>query len=161
VKRRVYIETTVVSYLTAWPARDLIVAAHQTITREWWERRRADFDLVASEVVVAESAAGDPDAAERRLRVLADLPRLEISPAVRDLAAAIIRGGALPAKAAQDAFHIAVCAVHAVDFLLTWNCTHIAHAESLPRVREVIESLGHFQPVICTPEGLLEVRDEL
>jgi hypothetical protein len=161
VKKRVYMETTVVSYLTARPSRDLIVAAHQAITHAWWERRRGDFDLVVSEAVVSESAAGDPDAAARRLRVLSDLPRLHISPAVRDLAAAIIRGGALPVKAAQDAFHISVCAVHSVDFLLTWNCTHIAHAESLPRVREVIESLGHFPSVICTPEELLEVSNEL
>lgn len=160
MKARVYLETTVVSYLTARPTRKAIAAAHQQISKLWWDRRRQDFDLVVSELVLKEAGAGDPDAAKRRPRLLEDVPILSTPDAVAPLVRALIQGHALPTEALQDAFHIAICALHGVPFLLTWNCTHIANAEQLPIIRRVLESQGLTPPVICTPEELMGDANE-
>ncbi len=130
---RVYIETTIPSYLTAWPSRDLIRAAHQQTTREWWHRR-AVFEVVASALVVEECGAGDPDAAAARLAVLAGLPLLAVTDAAVGLARELAAGIPLPPRAGVDALHIATAAVHGVDYLLTWNCTHMANAALRGRV---------------------------
>src|SRR2546430_8489882 len=123
MKPSVYVETTVPSYLTAWPSRDLVRAAHQQITREWWARRDG-FELYTSRLVVQECQAGDPEAAAERLAALAGIPLLEQETDLADLAAALLRDVPLPAKAA-DALHIATAAVHGMQYLLTWNCTPI------------------------------------
>src|SRR5688572_19684347 len=127
VKPTVYVETTIPSYLTAWPSRDLVRAAQQQITREWWAGRE-EFDLYASRLVVQECQAGDAKAAADRLAVLAGIPLLEQENEVAELAEALLRGVPLPQKAAADALHIATAAVHGMQYLLTWNCTHIANA---------------------------------
>jgi hypothetical protein len=129
LKARLYLETTVPSYLTAWPSRDLIRASHQQITREWWQSRRSDFEVFISQLVLDEAAAGDPDAVRERLRELVEFPLLDLTDEVGALAAQLVTSLALPAKAATDAAHIALAAVHGMHFLLTWNCTHIANAE--------------------------------
>jgi predicted nucleic acid-binding protein len=128
MKPKLYLETTIPSYLTAWPSRDLIVAAHQQITKEWWRSRQDAFEIYVSQFVLDEAAAGDADAARERLDVLNDLPLLDIMEAVSRLALALLQAGAIPAKAARDAAHIAVSAVHGIDYLMTWNCAHIANA---------------------------------
>jgi len=151
------LESSFVSYLTAAPreSRDPIAAAHQQITIEWWSRRRADFDLVVSQVVIDEVQTGDPDLARNRLSVVASLPSLLVTDQATDLARDILAKGFLPQKAFPDALHIAIAAVHQVDYLLTWNCKHIANLEVLPRIADLCESLGIILPIICTPEELL------
>ncbi|HEY2737067.1 MAG TPA: type II toxin-antitoxin system VapC family toxin, partial [Thermoanaerobaculia bacterium] len=150
-----YLETSVVSYLTARPSSDIITAAHQLITSRWWTLRRAEFEILISELVIEEASRGDADAAARRLAVLEGIPLLGITPAVSELAGSIIWTHLLPAKAFPDALHIATASIHAVEYLLTWNCSHIANAELLPRVTELVEEAGFDMPFVCTPEELL------
>jgi hypothetical protein len=155
VKARAYIETSMISYLVARPSRDVVAAAHQQISLDWWENRRSDFHLVTSLLVVNEARLGDPAAAERRLAMLTGIPLLEVTDAAQELAVAIVREGLLPPSAYPDALHIATTAVHQVDYLLTWNCNHIANAELLPRIALVCDRFGVPLPYICTPEELL------
>jgi len=155
VRPKLYIETTVVGYLTARPSKDLIVAAHQKLTREWWRRRRGDFDLFVAQGVLHEAGAGDKREARRRLRVLSGIPMLAVTDEVESLARALVDRGALPAKAAEDALHVAVATVHEMDYLLTWNCRHIANAEMRRVMRAVCVRHGYEIPLICTPEELM------
>lgn len=154
MKPKVYLETTIVSYLTARPSRDLIIAAHQQLTREWWDNQRAEFDLYTSQLVVQEASAGDAAMAQKRLELLARLPLLTVNPAALALARALIARGPLPNKAGADALHIAVAAVHGLDYLLTWNCRHIANARMYTAVAFKCRTAGYEPPVICTPEEL-------
>jgi hypothetical protein len=151
----VYIETSIISYLVAHLSRDLITAAHQQITQIWWDRRRPEFLIFASQVVLDESAAGDPKMASKRLEVLRDVPLLEITPGVAELAAALIARLPLPPRAGADAAHIATAAYHGMNFLLTWNCSHIANAALRPRIEMICRDQGYIAPVLCTPEELL------
>lgn len=155
MKRRVYLETTVVSYLTARPSRSLVSAAHQQVTIDWWETRRHDFEVVVSELVIREAEAGDPVAAKRRLEVLETLPQLLLTEEALELANAFVTQGIIPAKVAEDGLHIAVATVHEVDYLLTWNCTHIANPEIQARLAVFLGRRQRFLPFICTPEELL------
>ena len=154
-KESVYIETTVVSYLTAWLSRDLIRAAHQQITQEWWQHRRNDFEIFVSEFVILESSAGDAEAAEKRLEVLEEIALLDVNLEVEHLAKRLVAEKAMPEKSVTDALHIAVASVHAVDYLLSWNCKHIVNAEMQDAIRKVCETSGYKFPKICTPEELL------
>lgn len=153
--KRVYIETTIPSYLAAWPSRDLLQAARQQITHGWWNDRRQKYELCISEIVLEEAAAGDADAAQRRTRFLQDLPLLDLTVAVNDVAKAIMDSGLLPVRATRDAIHIAVSSVHGIDILLTWNCKHIANAEIMKDLGAVVAECGYEMPVLCTPEELL------
>jgi hypothetical protein len=153
--QRIYIETTIPSYLTARPSRDIIQAARQQLTYTWWESERYNYDLCISQMVLDEAAAGDAEAARRRLAVIADLPLLDLTGAVETLAENIMQANLLPASASRDAVHIAVTAVHQVTFLLTWNCRHIANAVLFRELRRIIEDAGYDMPVICTPEELI------
>jgi predicted nucleic acid-binding protein len=153
--RRVYIETTIPSYLTARPSRDIVQAARQQLTREWWDVERRNYDLCISQIVLDEAAAGDAEAAQRRMAVIDTLPLLDLTFEVDGLAGTIMQSGLLPASASRDAVHIAVTAVHQVHFLLTWNCRHIANATIFRDLQIIIMSAGYDMPVICTPEELL------
>jgi predicted nucleic acid-binding protein len=152
---RLYLETSVVSYLTARPATDIITAAHQLLTVRWWSLRRAEFEILTSELVLEEAKRGDPEAAARRLATLEGIPLLGVTPAASALAGSIVRAHLLPTKAFPDALHIAVASVHSVEYLLTWNCSHIANAELLPHVTDLVEEAGFNMPFVCTPEELL------
>ncbi len=152
-RARVYLETSVLSYLTAWPSRDVVRIAHQQITAEWWARRET-FDLFVSDLVLDEISRGDAVAAERRIEVSAGLVVLTATTAAEELAASLLRAAALPPKAALDALHVAIAAVHGMHFLLTWNCAHIANAAMRPRIETVCRSGGYEPPIICTPEEL-------
>lgn len=154
MKAKVYVETTVVSYLTARKTGNLVVAAHQTLTRRWWKRRQR-FKLYCSQSVLGEARAGDASAARRRLAALKGLPLLDINDAVKNLAVAIAKAAGLPKKANEDALHIAVATVHGMEYLLTWNCKHIANAEIRNVVAAVAYENGYGTPVICTPEELM------
>ncbi len=156
MKPSVYIETSVVSYLTARPCNDIRVTANRNTTVEWWEDRRSGFELFVSEFVVQESAGGDKEASGRRMDVLNGLPQLGVTVDVRDLAHWLIDEGSIPAHAELDAFHVAVAAVHGMNYLLTWNCKHIANASMRPKVEAVCRRHGYEPPVICTPQELME-----
>ena len=154
---RVYVETTVVSYLTAWPSQDVVVAGHQQITRTWWNSCRDTYELVASQQVVQEASAGDPVAAKERMDVLATMTLLTVTDEAVALAEDLIRAGAVPEKASEDALHIAVAVTNGIDYLLTWNCRHLANATLRSAIEAVCRSAGYEPVVICTPEELLEV----
>ncbi len=158
--KTVYVETSILSYLAARPSRDLLAAGHQQMTHEWWNTRRAQFDVYISPLVDQEARRGDPDAARRRVEALGDLRTLEIVDEAYDLAAALIAEGALPPTAADDATHIALAAVHGMDYLLTWNCRHIDNAETKPIIRSVCTAHRYSCPEICTPEELMGDQDE-
>jgi hypothetical protein len=151
----VYLETTFVSYLVSLPSRDLLVAAHQQVTRDWWDQRRSQFHCVVSQVVIDEASAGDPQEIQKRLAVLANLDVLELSQAVEDLTTAILQTGIFPQRAVRDAAHIAVATVHQVEYLLTWNCRHLANAQTVRRIQRICEAEGFQLPQICTPEELM------
>lgn len=155
MKPRLYLETTIPSYLSAWPSRDLIVAAHQQITKEWWRTRQDAFDICISQFVVDEASAGDAEAARERLEVLQPFPLLDITQPVLDLAATLLHLGVIPQKAALDAAHIAVSAVHGVEYLMTWNCAHIANAMNIKTIQTICMQNGFSCPTICTPEELM------
>jgi predicted nucleic acid-binding protein len=155
MKSSIYVETSVVSYLTARPSRDLLRAAHQEVTYEWWMGRDA-YSLYISQLVLDEAAAGDSGAATQRLEALRDLPLLEITPEATGLARQLLRAAALPSKAAGDALHIALSAVHGINYLLTWNCSHIANATMRPRIEGICRANGFEPPIICTPLELVE-----
>lgn len=154
-KSKVYIETTIVSYLTALPSRDLVRAAHQELTFEWWQRRER-FDLYASEAVIQEVAAGHPEPAARRLAALEGCIVIAVNAQVAELAGALLAANALPAKAMVDAIHVAAAAVHGMDYLLTWNCKHIANAATRGILDRTCREAGFEPPTICTPEELTE-----
>jgi hypothetical protein len=153
---KVYLETTVISYLTARPSRNLFVVAHQQITAEWWTRRRRHFELYVSRLVVDEAAAGDAEAAAQRLASLRGIPLLELAESASSLATNLVTQAAIPREAAEDALHVAVAAAHGMDYLLTRNCRHIANAAVRNRIADVCTASGFEAPVICTPEELLE-----
>ena len=151
-----YVETSVVSYVTAALSRDLITAAHQQITQEWWSRRN-EFSLYVSDAVVDEAGRGHPEAAAARLAALRECSVLAVNATVGELAERLLRSSALPAKAAIDAVHVAVAAVNGMDFLLTWNCAHLANAATRGKIERTCRIAGFPPPIICTPEELGEV----
>ncbi len=158
--KTLYVETSIVGYLAGKASRDLLIAACQQATRDWWQDQRERYELFTSQLVVAEAAAGDPESAKRRLAYLEGIPELLVTTEVRDLARTLVTEGALPSKAAADALHIAVAAVHRMDLLLTWNCRHIDNPATKPMVRSVCLAAGHSCPEICTPIEILEAASD-
>lgn len=157
-RTRLYIETTIVSYLVARPSRDLIVAGHQQTTHEWWQRRCDDSEMCMSQLVIQEASSGDPQAVHERLAILETMTLLEIPDRAVELAEFLVRHQALPEKAGNDALHIAVAATHRVPFLVTWNCRHLANAALRKRIETLCAAQGFAGPVICTPEELMELE---
>lgn len=155
MKKQVYVETSVVSYLTARQSRDLVRAARQEVTLEWWDRRRKEFDLYISALVLQEAGQGDREAARKRLEALDGLPLLKLTDEAVVLAEALLKEGPLPAKAADDAIHLALATVSEMDFLLTWNCRHLANAELSGPAARFLRAKGYEPPVVCTPEELM------
>ena len=151
----VYIETSVISYLVAKPSRDLVTAANQQVTRDWWQQRRVSFACLASQEVVAEANRGNPEHVRRRLEVLAMLPRVAVTADSLELARLFLSTGCLPAKAARDAVHLAVATAMAADYLLTWNCRHLANAQILRRLERETRRPGRLLPQVCTPLELM------
>ena len=155
MKPAIYLETSIISYLAARPSRDLITAARQQVTHEWWARRRHDFELFVSELVIDEAAAGDPQAAARRIAVLKDLPVIDITSLAEELAGHILHHVGLPVRARADALHIALATSQGLDYLMTWNVTHLANALIRPRVERACRLAGYEPPVLCTPDELI------
>jgi len=156
VAASVYLETTILSYLTARPSRDLRVRIKQETTRRWWRSRRKSFRMFVSPLVLDEAASGDVVAARRRVRLLLGVPLLALTDSVTQLAESLVAHGAVPRAAEVDSVHIALAAVHGMDYLLTWNCKHIANATKRVEIEDLCREQGVEPPVICTPEELLE-----
>ena len=157
MKLKIYLETSIISYLTAMPSRDIILAAHQQITREWWETRRTEYELFISQLVIQESSSGDPEAVKKRLAILNPLALLDLNSDVLALARKLLENQLLPNTATEDAMHIAIATSHQMDYLLTWNCRHIAN----PVIQRKITKWAHLKdyelPTICTPIEFSEV----
>lgn len=151
----VYIETSIVSYLRQRPSAQIVVAARQLLTLRWWQNERANYELVTSQFVVDEASIGDASLAAERIRLLDGIPRLPPVPGIALIADEIMNRAILPPNAKTDALHIAIVAHHRVQYLLTWNCRHIANARILPRIHAVFNDLGVPIPIICTPEELI------
>lgn len=155
MKQKIYIETSIVSYYTARPSRDLIIAARQEITHEIWPTLKEEFDIYISALVIQEASHGDRIAAKKRMDALTGIPVLEIKNDVKDIALSLIRESAMPPNSQEDALHIAVASANGIEFLLTWNFSHINNAFTKTKITKTIESFGLISPVICSPEEIL------
>ena len=154
MKQKIYIETSIVSYLTAKPTRDIVITAHQQIANSWWENESNEYKLYTSQVVIDEASQGDSEAVQRRIEILKDIYLLEVTNDIIKLSENLINHNCLPQKAVQDALHIAIASIHNVDYLLTWNCKHIANAKKRPLIEKIIHKTGYLAPIMCTPEEL-------
>jgi hypothetical protein len=152
----VYLETTVVSYLVSRPSVNPLVAARQELTRQWWDLRRHNFACYVSEVVIQEAGEGDFEQAARRLGVIEGLPKLAASAEAERLSALFLET-VLPERAALDAAHLAIATVAGIQFLLTWNCAHLANAQVLDRLEPIALRAGFKLPRVCTPDELMGV----
>jgi hypothetical protein len=150
-----YIETAIPSLYTGRPAQQLIEAARQNLTKIWWDGHRSEFDLVCSQTVLDECAEGDSEMAQKRLDLLAGIPLLDLTDDVGEIAEQLLSDEIIPAKAADDAVHIAVASVHRIDYLVTWNCKHLANPRNWRRISDCVASFGYRATVICTPEDLI------
>jgi predicted nucleic acid-binding protein len=157
----VYLETSIVSYLRQKPSTQVVLAARQLLTHQWWNDERSNYQLVASQLVIDEASAGNPSLAAERLQLLAGIPLLQLDPVIADIADEIMSRAILPEKARTDALHIATVAHHRIQYLLTWNCRHIANARILPRIHDVLNDLLIPIPVICTPEEMVGNDSEI
>ena len=158
MKKRVYIETTVVSYLTAKPSRDIMVAGHQEATRELWPELSDKYETYVSALVYEEARRGDPNQARVRLAAIKLFPMLDIDEEARSLAEKIIAKRGMPAEYPEDALHIAVAAVNSIEVVITWNIGHLNNPFTRKMVRQIVEGEGYACPEICSPEELLEVE---
>ena len=157
---RIYIESTIPSYVVARPARDLLQAARQQLTRDWWDLKREQQELFTSQVVLDEVAFGEKVMAQLRIELLQSVPLLPVTGEVKEFAGKVLASGLLPLTADRDAAHIALASAYELDILLTWNCRHIANAAIQARLRKLADASGFTLPVICTAEELLENENE-
>ena len=153
---RIYLETSLISYVVGRSSRDLITLANQQLTREWWETQRLKYELFVSELVISEAEIGDATVAQSRLSLVASLPILRVPKEAELLAPVLLRAAGLASNAGTDALHMALAAVHGMQYLLTWNCKHIANAVIRRAVERECLAAGYDPPVICTPQELLE-----
>ena len=156
MKSTVYIETTVISYLTCWPSQNIVRLTHELLTREWWSKCRPWFDLFVSDFVIDEASRGDPAAAAERIKALEGIPLLPVNPLALQLAENLAMALALPPRAQLDASHVAIAAVHGINFLLTWNCRHLANGALASKIETACREAGFAAPRILTPELLME-----
>ncbi|MEM8961406.1 MAG: type II toxin-antitoxin system VapC family toxin [Acidobacteriota bacterium] len=157
MKSKIYVETTIVSYLTARPSRELIIEADQILTRDWWEHKRHVFDVYVSSMVLQEAMKGDPDASRKRVDLIETMPILALDEEGIELADRLVADRILPEKAHADALHLAIATVNRIDYLLTWNCKHLANAVLQKRLRHFMKRNRHELPQICTPRALMEI----
>jgi hypothetical protein len=157
----VYVETTIPSYLTAAPSRDLVTAGRQQLTRDWWQTAKERFELFVSEAVLREVRAGDQKYASRRLQMIAALPVLSVTQEIRSLADWYQTELHLPQKAGTDALHIVLAVFYEMDYLVTWNCAHIANGHILRGLMELNERVGRYTPILLTPQELMPQEDSV
>jgi predicted nucleic acid-binding protein len=161
MKPKVYVETTVLGYLTSWPSGELVVAGRQKLTRDWWRYALTTFELVVSELVHREASAGDPQAVRDRLEALKGLPVLAFDARAHDFARALLARRAVPLTLPEDALHIALAVVNGIEYLVTWNFKHIANAALRATIDGVCIAEGYYPCIICTPEELLEPEGDV
>lgn len=154
MRKSVYLESSVISYFTSRPSRDVVIAGHQTTTIEWWNDARSDYDVFISPLVIEEISAGDHVAATARLQSVADMPILDINPEAQKLVKSLLRSNAVPANSDRDALHIAIAATQGIDYLLTWNFKHINNASTRDLIMSTVSSFGFICPILCSPEEL-------
>ncbi|MEE8058414.1 MAG: type II toxin-antitoxin system VapC family toxin [Pseudomonadales bacterium] len=154
-KKSVYLETSFISYLTGRPSRDVIAAGHQAVTQEWWEKESEYYHLVVSELVVREAQRGHEEAAARRLSAIDGIELLQISDEAIDFADSLLANNVIPRVATADAIHVSMAAINGIDYLLTWNCKHIANADQRQYIEMLCIENNYKPPVICTPEELM------
>ncbi len=157
LKPSVYIETTIISYLTAQPSKDEMIANHQRITAEWWANVRPQVECFVSPLVIGEASRGDAVYAQKRLEAIADFVRLDVNEEIDALADKYFEGLQIPEKAQVDAVHLAIAVWHKVDYVLSWNCKHLASARVQKRLQQINMRLKVHVPVVCTPEELMEI----
>jgi len=157
MKSTIYIESTIVSYLAAKPSRDLIVAAHQQLTTEWWDLVRPQVHCFISPFVIQEISAGNEEAANKRTEFIKDIPVLELNREIQKLAQTYFDSLDIPEKARLDASHLAVAVWHEIDYLVSWNCKHIVSGRVKKMLEKINSRLDIRTPVLCTPEELMEV----
>jgi len=158
-RKRVYLESSVISYLTARPSNDILKLAKQVLTKDWWKTRH-QHDLFVSQTVIDEITRGDPVAAERRVQAIAGIERLGRTPTIANLVDALVDSKAVPAESRDDAVHIATAAFHSIDYLLTWNQKHIVNKHQQRQIDEMIQSYQLTPPLLLTPEQLWEIQHE-
>jgi predicted nucleic acid-binding protein len=158
MKKHIYVETTVVSYLTANPSRDIMIAGHQEATRELWTKLTTKYETYVSALVYQEASRGDSEQAQMRLAAIAQFPMLDIDDETRSLAEKIIAKKGIPTEYPEDALHIAIAAVNGIEVIITWNFAHLNNPFTRKKVRKIVESEGYSCPEICSPEELLEVE---
>ncbi|EDN71364.1 conserved hypothetical protein [Beggiatoa sp. PS] len=156
----VYVETSVISYLTAKSSRDIIASAKQQITQTWWNDIRHQFDIYISRLVLEEATQGNQEAADRRLEIIHRLPQVDITDNAIALAKLIMQNNCLPKKAENDALHIAIATIQKMGYLLTWNCKHIANATIQKEISKVVLAKGYELPILCTPDTLMRRNDD-
>ena len=159
MNKSVYIESSVISYLTARRSRDLVIAGHQAVTAEWWDEHRLRYDVYVLPLVVEEISAGDASAAEGHLRAIADIPSVAITAEAESFAFALLASNAVPANSVRDALHIAIAATQGIDCLITWNFGHINNARTGTMVVNIVSNSGLVCPVLCSPEELMGEDD--
>ena len=155
-KKKVYVETSVVSNLTARRSLNIVDLARQIATQQWWDDAETSYELFSSVLVEREAQRGDADAAAQRMEAVARLEKLPIIPEAENLAEKLLEATAVPRTSYEDAVHIAIAAVNGMDFLVTWNCRHIANGETMPKIYEICRANGFVCPLICTPEQLMK-----
>ncbi len=153
-KQKIYLETSVISYLTARPSRDVVKLAKQELTREWWNACKGHFSLYVSRPVIEEISAGNPEAARLRVEAVSDFPELVVTNKVNALYRQLLSANIVPEKAPLDALHIAIAAVHGMTYLMTWNCSHINNAANKPKIMKIVERAGYVAATLTTPEEL-------
>ena len=160
MKQIVYLESSVISYLTSRPNRDVIIAGRQAITLDWWENQRHQFELRISVLVEEEISKGDSSAAQQRFEKVADIESLLISNVAIRIADLLLAEKVVPKGSEEDALHIGIAASQGVDFLLTWNFKHINNAETKNAITRLVESAGYVCPQLCSPEELGGITDD-
>nr|VFJ44879.1 MAG: hypothetical protein BECKFW1821A_GA0114235_100850 [Candidatus Kentron sp. FW]VFJ50695.1 MAG: hypothetical protein BECKFW1821B_GA0114236_100744 [Candidatus Kentron sp. FW] len=154
MRATVYVESSVISYLTSRPSRDVVIAARQAITGEWWDEHRSQYEVFISALVEDEISQGDLEAAERRLALVDDIPALDITDQANILAKDLITKGAMPKNSKEDALHLGIATAAGMDYLLTWNFKHINNVETKGAIARVVRKHGFVCPMLCSPEEL-------
>lgn len=158
MKSSVYIESSVISYLSARPSRDIVSVSRQTITSEWWKNSKDNYDLFVSPLVIEEISGGDKDAAQKRLDIITKIPSISIASEAEMVATNLVSSKAVPENSIRDALHIAIAATQGIDYLLTWNFKHINNATTRTTIIKSVTESGFLCPILCSPEELEEVN---
>ena len=159
-KKIIYLEPTVISYLTARTTSDPIKLAQQLASKEWWNNHRHKCDIFISNVVLDEIREGDPAAAQMRMALAQTLSLLQSNAETDRLSAALIALHAIPDNHKEDADHIAIASIYPIEYLVTWNQKHILNVSMRDRILSIISDKGYTPPRLVTPAELLAEMDD-